>query len=404
LARALRDIELAITTTSFGVVAKYIRQSSETQYIVYFGLQGRGAMADFYEIDFLEVHTAKSGDAIALRYERNGEQLIHVVDAGYASTAEKLIQHIENYFGGSDVIIDHLVVTHPDWDHAGGVPEIIEKMNVACVWMLRPWKYASQLIHRFPTYSSVTALENKLRAAYPYIADVEKAADKKHIPIFEPFQGKTIGAFAVLAPSQARYFDLIVASDKTPDGEKSLGEMLGAAADAAGQIVKKAVNFIKSVWGAETFSTEETSVENEMSVIQYALLSGHKIVLTGDAGRAGLKEAADYAPTAGLFLPGLTRFQVPHHGGRRNVSTELLDRWLGAPLDKPAETPLFTAVISAASEDEDHPRKSVVRAIHHRGGKVVTTEQGAVSMFENRPSSRGWGKAIGTPYPDEQEE
>jgi hypothetical protein len=277
-------------------------------------------------------------------------------------------------------------------------------MNVACLWMLRPWKYAAQLISRFPTYNSVTALETKLRNAYPYIADAEKTAEKKGIPIFEPFQGKSIGAFTVLAPSQARYFDLIVASDKTPQAEKSLGEIFGTVADSVTQLAKKAANFIKSAWGAETFSTEETSVENEMSVIQYALLNDSKIVLTADAGRAGLKEAADYAPAAGLFLPGVDRFQVPHHGGRRNVSTELLDRWLGEPLEKLAEEMHFTAVISAASEDEDHPRKSVVRAMHHRGAKVVSTEGGTVSMFRNPPSPRGWGAAPSLPYPDEQEE
>lgn len=361
-------------------------------------------MSDFYEIDFLQVNTTKSGDAIAIRYEKDGEQQIHIVDAGYASTAEKLIEHIEKHYGGSQVIIDHLVVTHPDWDHAGGVPEIIEKMNVACVWMLRPWKFAGELIARFPTYNSVTALENKLRNAYPYIVDVEKAAEKKSIPIFEPFQGKSIGAFTVLAPSRARYLDLIVASDKTPEGEKSLSEMFSSIGETVTQIAKKTANLIKAVWGVETFSTEETSVENEMSIVQYALLSDRKIVLTGDAGRSGLKEAADYAPAAGLFLPGVNVFQVPHHGGRRNVSTELLDHWLGSPLEKAAEKPFFTAIVSAASEDEDHPRKSVVRAMHHRGAKVISTEQGTVSTFINQPASRGWGPAAVTPYPDEQEE
>jgi hypothetical protein len=45
-----------------------------------------------------------------------------------------------------------------------------------------------------------------------------------------------------------------------------------------------------------------------------------------------LTEAADYAPHIGLTLPRIDRFQVPHHGSRRNVSTEILDRWLGERL------------------------------------------------------------------------
>lgn len=36
-------------------------------------------MADYFEIDFLGVETAKSGDAITLRYSVNGNAGVHVV-------------------------------------------------------------------------------------------------------------------------------------------------------------------------------------------------------------------------------------------------------------------------------------------------------------------------------------
>jgi hypothetical protein len=127
--------------------------------------------------------------------------------------------------------------------------------------------------------------------------------------------------------------------------------------------------------------------------------------LTADAGRSALTEAADYAPLAGLYLPGLDRFQVPHHGSRRNVSTEILDRWLGERL--PAKPELgqgkFTAIISSAKEDTDHPRKAVVRALWHRGGNVVATEGLDLQTHFNAPP-RGWGAALPLDYPEEQEE
>ena len=40
-------------------------------------------MNDFFEIDFLDVEAAKSGDAITIRYCKNGVQSIHVVDGGF---------------------------------------------------------------------------------------------------------------------------------------------------------------------------------------------------------------------------------------------------------------------------------------------------------------------------------
>jgi hypothetical protein len=145
--------------------------------------------------------------------------------------------------------------------------------------------------------------------------------------MYEPFQGARIGPFTVLAPSPARYLQLIIQSDKTPQ-QSPVGILSGLM-----QATAPLLRFIKAGWGSEKFSSDPTSVENEMSVIQCAVLCGDKIVLTGDAGRDGLTEAANYAPQAGLILPDVDKFQAPHHGGRRNLSSALLDRWVGRPLN-----------------------------------------------------------------------
>lgn len=53
-----------------------------------------------YEIDFLAVGEKKSGDAICIRWGNlhgsRDEQKVVVIDAGYASTGEQVIEHIEN--------------------------------------------------------------------------------------------------------------------------------------------------------------------------------------------------------------------------------------------------------------------------------------------------------------------
>jgi hypothetical protein len=301
-------------------------------------------MSDFYEIDFLPVHTAKSGDAIAIRYQLNGSWWVHVVDGGYTSTAPELEAHIRQYYGTN--IINRVVVTHPDQDHAEGLAAILENFQVNELWMLRPWIYAQQLLPHFARYNSAANLAARLREEYPYIAALEAIAVRKGIQLREPFQGEWIGPFRVLAPSRLRYLQLIIASDKTPQPVPATAGILSELL----KLAKPIITFIKAGWGSEKFSDEETSVENEMSVVQFANLTGHTIVLTGDAGRSGLAEAAEFAPQAGLFLPGVTRFQVPHHGGRRNVSTELLDCWLGPRLPQllPDGQERFTAMISAA--------------------------------------------------------
>ena len=110
-----------------------------------------------------------------------------------------------------------------------------------------------------------------------------------------------------MAPSKARYLDLIVESDKTPvavDEEKSFGlESLFSKA------MKSVANLVKAAWAQEYFPVDGTSAENEMSVIQYANICDRRILLTGDAGRNGLTEAAAYAPYVGLYSLGYCDFQ-----------------------------------------------------------------------------------------------
>jgi len=363
-------------------------------------------MSEFFEIDFLDVESSKSGDAITLRYTLNGVSHIHVVDGGFQDTGSSVVKHIKKYYG-NPTYIDRVVATHPDGDHAGGLRTVLKEFDVGELWMLRPWVYADKIIICFPRFSSVENLKRRLKEIYPNIAALEEIAENKGIPILEPFQGKRIGAFTVMSPTRARYLDLIVESEKTPEsvggGQKGAPAAIGSWLEKAAERV---VAFVRAVWGEEVFSPEETSAENEMSIVQYANLCGKRILLTADAGRASLSEAADYAPYVGLELPGVDRFQVPHHGSRRNVSSDVLNRLLGSPLpSKSADgEEKFTAIISSAKADKDHPRKAVVRACFHRGAKVVSTEGASLRTGHNAPEREGWSAAKPLAYPEVQED
>ena len=352
-------------------------------------------MLDFYEIDFLDIGAEKSGDAIPLRYSTAGATRIHVTDAGFQDTGTRVVDHVKEYYD-SPSSIDAVIVTHPDGDHTGGLPTVLENFHVAELWMLRPWLYADELIHHFKRWSNADSLRRKLREVYPTIAELEEVAIAQGVPIFAPFQGSQIGAFTVLAPSKTRYLDLVASSEKTPE----------AIAEEMGRLLRKIVVFVRAQWGEETFSAEETSAENEMSVIQYANLCGDIVLLTGDAGRGALAEATSYARAAALGLPGIDKFQVPHHGSRRNVSSALLDDLLGEvlPYQLPEGGERFAAIVSASKGDEDHPRRSVLRACIHRGGKVHSTEGGTICTGRNNPQRAGWAAAPKLPYPQEQEE
>jgi len=362
-------------------------------------------MSDYYEIDFLEVGQSKSGDAITIKYKIGENTTIHIVDGGFQETGVSIVNHINKYYG-YPTYIDRIIVTHPDGDHTGGLRTVLERFDIGELWMLCPWNYADELIDRFDRYSSVDNLKKRLKEIYPNIAVLEKLANKNKISICEPFQGAVIGEFIVLAPTKSRYLDLIVESEKTPESseEKSTLSSL-ALGEIAKEAVKKIINFVKAMWGEENFSDEPTSAENEMSVVQYSLLCNSKILLTGDAGRSALTESLNYAPYIGLSLPGIDKFQVPHHGSRRNLSSDLLNAWLGQKLPSKPKKGIekFSAIISVAKNDDEHPRKVVVRALIHRGAKVFDTKKGTLCIGCNSPD-RGWTSSVPLEYPEDQEE
>lgn len=359
-------------------------------------------MGDFFEIDFLNVELKKSGDAIPIRYQIREKTRIHVSDGGFQDTGDALIEHINKYYN-RPTRIDAVIVSHPDGDHAGGLRKLFEEFEIGELWMLRPWLYAKELIDRFCRFTSVDNLIKRLKELYPNLLALEELADGCGVPILEPFQGAKIGDFIVMAPTKLRYLDLVAESEKTPE---TIKEITASFPRDFAMIARTMSQFISAIWGKETFPEDDTSAENNMSVIQYANLCEKTILLTADAGRAALDEAADYAPYAGLRLPGIDWIQVPHHGSRHNVSSEILDRWLGKRLvTRPAdETHNFTAIVSAAKADNDHPRKSVIRAFCHRGGKVITTEESGLRISHNAPPREGWGPAKTVPYPEEEEE
>lgn len=358
-------------------------------------------MTEFFEIDFLDVQADGSGDAIVLRYGDDRGSVIHVVDGGYQQTGETLVSFIRQHYNNPS-FIDHVVVTHPDGDHAGGLRSVLEEFTVGTLWMLRPWSYAHELVGYFDNVTSVEWLERELRNVFPNLAALEDIAIERAIEIREPFQGQQIGWFTALAPTRLRWLELILASDKTPIS--SHGVRYSSALRRFSNAVSDVLNQIRSAWGEEVFSPEETAPENDMSVVQYAYIADQRILLTGDAGREALSEAADYLEANSVILPGIDRFQVPHHGSRRNVSTEVLDRLLGPRLNEQPNEGTFTAIVSASKNDPKHPRNAVVRAMIHRGGRVTATQGQHIRTHQNAGSREGWVALTPLPYPETQEE
>lgn len=317
-----------------------------------------------YEIDFFRAGDG-NGDAIVVRYApAPGENFyIHVTDGGFTGTGDLLVQHIRKFYG-QNAIIGNVVLSHADNDHAAGLITLLEECDVRHLWMNRPWLYVDEVIDKFHGSYTREGLIKAMRDRHPFLVTLEEIAQRKGIPISSPLQGSNIGQFKVLAPSRARYVELI------PDFEKTPQSYADKAAATLVEAIRAVVAKVKEALDIETLSENppEVSASNESSVIQYGDLYGEKILLTADVGPKGLAEAADYAQSIGLSLtPNL--IQIPHHGSRRNITPTILNRWLGGyPAAGRGE-----AVACVGKEKTDFPRKRVTNAFIRRGYNVTTT-------------------------------
>jgi beta-lactamase superfamily II metal-dependent hydrolase len=360
-----------------------------------------------YEIDFLPVGNGdKSGDAIAVRYGSPGNYKILVYDGGTKESGQLLVDHIKKYYNTN--FIDYVINSHPDTDHASGLSVVLEQLKVGQLWMHQPWKYSKTILDyfkdgRITDNSLAERLKNKMAAAYA----LEQLAEKQGVPVYEPFQGASIGDFVVLSPEKNWYIhELIAEFNKSP--EQKTADERGALSSGllryATEAAKLAVAWIAEHWHIESLRDDvTTSAENESSVILYGEIDGHGILLTGDAGIRALTAAADFVESHGLYLPNKLRFiQVPHHGSRNNVSTTVLDRIVGLRKTSNDGQNSKTAYVSASKESKTHPRKAVVNAFIRRGACVVATQGGTKRHHHNMPD-RGWGSATPLTFSSEVE-
>ncbi|AJY62518.1 ComEC/Rec2 family competence protein [Burkholderia glumae] len=354
------------------------------------------------EIDFLPVGSGEhSGDAIAIRWMEDGTSKVMLYDGGTREYGRALVEHVMTHFQTD--YVDYVVNSHPDNDHAGGLLYVLENVTVGELWMHQPWKYGSQIRHyfhdgRITDESLADRLRKKMAAAFA----LEQMAERKGVPVKEPFAGSRIGIFTVLSPDRHRYINqLIPAFEKSPELAKT-----ASIFDSIGDAVTGALSSFADVWNREYLpETVTTSAENESSAVLFASFNQKGFLLTGDAGIETLRASAAYASSLGINLPLQVTFaQIPHHGGRHNVSTETLNLVFGEPHPERPENPKRSAFVSAAAKAPRHPKKVVTNAFHRRGFKVAQTKGRNICHYHGMPVRAGYGPLDYVPFYDNEDE
>lgn len=357
-----------------------------------------------YEIDFLAVGEKSSGDAICVRWGNlhgdRSEQKVIVIDAGYVDTGKQIIEHLEKYYHTKQ--IDLLISTHPDGDHVGGLASVIENAEVNEFWIHQPWLHNENLAREFAdgriTDASIARrMQENLQKAY----DAVQIAQKKGIEIKEPFQGMTWdnATLVVVGPTQAYYETLIPDFARMPqkaestEGFEFLKSGMEALFEKAAEKAKKLVDYVAEWFTDEGIDDKDTtSAQNNSSVIFKLEIDGKTLLFTGDAGITALDMASEYIDSKSLRF-----IQIPHHGSRRNVGPEILNKLIGNIVETGKQKEI-SAFISCAPGSSKHPHQAVINAFTRRGAKVIATEGSGKYHYNDSPAREGWSSVTPRAY------
>lgn len=263
--------------------------------------------------------------------------------------------------------------------------------------MHKPWEYSGEILEsikdgRITENSLAQRLQESFKTAYSLF----QLAEEKGVQVKEPFQGEKIGDFIVLSDKEL-YKSLITESDKSPETKESLLEK-------ASSFTKKVINFIKAQWDKDNLSEDvSTSEINETSVVLYGNFDNRGVMFNGDSGIRALTNALDFAESNGINLKECKFIQVPHHGSRNNVSPSILNQIVGDIVNQ-GTAPTKSAFVSAAKEDPDHPRNSVINAFTRRGAKVFKTEGKKKWHHHDMPGRSDYSSAEPIGFLEEEED
>ncbi|MDH3382071.1 MAG: MBL fold metallo-hydrolase [Flavobacteriaceae bacterium] len=344
-----------------------------------------------YEIDFLPVGDGESGgDAITIRYgdfSNPQKQYVVVIDGGTKESGKKIVEHIEKYYGTT--YVDLVIATHLHQDHTSGLTEVLENLQVGKLAMHLPWSYTEEIKKMTKTESTTKRLETKLEKSISTISTLEDLATEKNIEIIEPFCGDTLldDNFLVLNPSENYYTDLLVNFKSTPEVKKE-----HSLVDDITTFAKSAFEWIEESLDIETLSDdyEDTSPENNSSLILLFKIDEKRFLFTGDAGKEAINKTIEYSEEIEEDLKNLYFLDVPHHGSKRNLGPSILDYL------KPQR-----AYISCPKEgDPKHPSRKVKNALIRRDCRVFTTQGSSLSLNATRD---GWVSATPEKFSDKVE-
>lgn len=301
----------------------------------------------------------QSADALVFRYgtdlKDRSESYVVVVDSGRRASTGGQIQEVVQSIFETDKI-DLVVSSHADQDHAGGIPHLLNNLEVGEVWIHRPQDHRPAID------------EPAVSASIRHVNDILGAAKHREVPTKEPFSEFVDHGFEglhILGPSQAYYENLMSRGmyekeelDLLDDWESSVQASLEAQ-------------------DSSLLPNPTTSLRNSSSTILLLKLESKQLLLTGDAGVEAFESARPIFDESG-YNPADAIVQIPHHGSRKSLNPATADLLLG---ENSGERRAF---VTAAIEDQHgFPHVEITDEFIRRGRKIPKPRSGTNLRYQH---------------------
>ncbi|PQB08008.1 hypothetical protein BST83_13240 [Polaribacter filamentus] len=301
-----------------------------------------------FSIDMLSLGNA---DCNIIWTKAENADFVTIIDGGNPKDAKTIIEHYESYIKPhiSDDSPILIINTHPHSDHIGGLVDLVHyfKNKIARFYYNDPTDYIEEAkrieiksLNESFLYSNQRV--KKLFASLRQSDDLSDILAQYKISKLEAFSDNNLdhNLFDFVGPSKAFYLEQLGYFTNI-DNLRTSGSNIQPESDI--NEVQEGLNSCDIV-----DEKNDASAENLTSVLtKFIDSSNRKYLFTADAG----VDAFEAAVSNGYDIKDLHFCQLPHHGSRRNVSTNWISNF----------NPKRFWV--SANGSKKHPRKAVISCI-----------------------------------------
>jgi beta-lactamase superfamily II metal-dependent hydrolase len=336
-----------------------------------------------FSIDMLSLGNA---DCNIIWTKSNGSDFVTIIDGGNTKDAKTIIEHYENYImrnisSDSPILI---INSHPHSDHIGGLIDLVHyfKNKIKRFYYNDPTDYIAEtkrneIKNLNESFMYSTTRVQKLFESLKQSDTLSDVLEHYGIQKLTAFSDNKLdhNLFEFVGPSKAFYLQQLGYFTNIENLKISGSNIHPESEINEVQEGLKACEIVDE--------RNDASAENLTSVLtKFVDSSNRKYLFTADAG----VDSFISSENNGFDIKNLHICQLPHHGSRRNISTNWISNL------NPSQFWI------SASGSKKHPRKAVISCIKKNlpNCRTYSTHKGGSKHINSKSNlfpDRNWGSA-----------